>query len=189
LGTSRAVGLNRGGYRFGSSPEANAEGAREERELLFKIVNFVILAGGLAFLLRKPLGAFFSERSNSIRRSLEDGRKALEAAQAQLRAAEEKLRHLEEEIAAFKASATREMEAERERLRLAAAAEAEKILAAARTQIETAVRQAKLELKTYAAQQAVDRAAELVQQRLDDDGRRRLVDRFVARLAVKNSKN
>jgi F-type H+-transporting ATPase subunit b len=157
--------------------------------LLFKVINFILLAGGLGYILRKPLAGFFSGRSASIRKSLEEGCKALEASQAQLQAVEEKLRHLEEEIAAFKASAAQEMEAERGRLRQAAAEEAEKILASARAQIETAVRAAKLDLKCYTAQQAFELAEELIRQRLDDASRQYLVGQFVVGLGAREEKN
>jgi F-type H+-transporting ATPase subunit b len=169
--------------------QAQEKSEAEGHELLFKIINFALLAGGLAYILRKPLADFFAARSNSIRKSLEEGRKALEASQAQLQAVEQKLAHLEEEIAAFKASATKEMEAEQQRMKQAAAEEAEKILESARAQIEISVRAAKLDLKSYTAQQAVQLAEELIRQRLDDSTRKRLVSQFVAGLAARERKN
>jgi len=169
------------------APE-NAEGEEgAKHELLYKVINFVILVGALAYLLRKPLAGFFVQRSESIRKSLEEGRKALESSQAQLRNIEEKLRGLEEEISRFKAAAAREMEAERERLRQAAAAEAERILQFARAEIDNATRAAKLELKVYAAGQAVELAEAMIRQRLDEAGQRRLVGRFVGELTRKSS--
>jgi F-type H+-transporting ATPase subunit b len=168
-----------GGLAVANAGEGSEVGKGRWYEL-FKVINFVLLAGGLAYVLRKPLADFFSARSASIRKSLEEGRKALEASQAQLQAVEEKLQRLEEEIAAFKASAAREMEAERQRLRQAAADEAEKILESARAQMDAATRAAKIELRIYAAQQAVQLAEELVRQRLDDASLGRLVSQFIA---------
>jgi F-type H+-transporting ATPase subunit b len=162
--------------------EGEEEGKREGRELLYKFINLSLLVGALAFLLRKPLADFFAQRSASIRKGLEEGRKALEASQAQLKIVEEKLQHLEEEIAAFKAAAGREMEAERQRLKLAEAQEAEKILQSARAQTEIAVRAAKLELKSYAAEQAVELAEKIIRRRLDEAGRKKLVEDFLARV-------
>ena len=135
-----------------------------------------------SYVLRKPLGEFFARRSDSIRKSLEEGRKALEASQAQLSAVDGKLRHLEEEIAAFKDAARREMEAEHERLRQAAASEARKILEFAQAQIEAAARAAKSELKIFTAQRALELAEEMVRQQMDAARRKRLVGRFVERV-------
>jgi F-type H+-transporting ATPase subunit b len=113
----------------------------------------------------------------------------LEASQAQLAAVGEKLRRLDEEIAAFKASAVREMEVERQRLKQAAAEEAERALQAARAQLEMATRAARMELKAYAAQQAVELAEEIIRRQLDAAGRRRLVNQFIASLDAKKPQN
>ena len=167
---------------FAASSQNPEEEGKHKHDALFKLINFVILAGALAFLLRRPLAEFFNQRSNSIRESLEEGRKALEASEAQLRAVEEKLRSLEDQISGFKAAAAQEIEAERERLRQAVTREAEKILELARAEIDAATRAAKLELKIYAARQAVDLAEAMIRQRLDQAGQRRLVARFVGAL-------
>jgi F-type H+-transporting ATPase subunit b len=185
--SARTLTLNRS-LASAPPPQGEAEGKREGRELLYKFINVSLLVGALAFLLRKPLADFFAQRSASIRKGLEEGRKALEASQAQLKAVEEKLQHLGEEIASFKASAAREMEAERQRLKLAAAEEAEKILQAARARTEVAVRAAKLELKSYAAEQAVELAEAIVRQRLDEAGRKKLVSDFLAGVKSRESR-
>ncbi|MGD0923506.1 MAG: ATP synthase F0 subunit B [Terriglobia bacterium] len=165
-----------------ASVTAGEEGGEPKHEALFKWINFVILAGGLAYVLRKPLREFFTQRSASIRKSLEEGRKALEASQAQLQAVEEKLQHFEEEMAAFRAAALREMDAERERLRQATAHEMEKMLASVQTQMEMTTKQARVELKLYAAEQAVEMAQKMIGQRLDEAGQQRLVRQFMAGL-------
>jgi len=169
-----------GSLAYAPAPASEEEGKKEGRELIYKLINLSILVGALAYLLRKPAADFFAQRSASIRTALEEGRKALEASQAQLKAVEEKLKHLEEEIAEFKASAAREMEAEGQRLKVAAAQAAEKIIQSARAQTEVAARAAKLELKMYTAQQAVKVAEEIIRQRLDDAGRKKLVGDFLS---------
>ncbi len=172
-----------------AQPPAKEEKSEPPHELLYKTINFIILVGGLGYVLRKPMADFFSGRSASIQKALDEGRKALEASQAQLRAAERKLRGLEAEIAALQAAAEREMTTERQRLQQAGAEEAARILEAARTQIDSALRAAKLELRHYAAQQSVARAEDLIRTRLDDAGRRRLVDQFAATVGNKEEKN
>jgi F-type H+-transporting ATPase subunit b len=168
-----------------AAAEHEKKGEGGHHELLFKFINFVILAGGLGYVLRKPLADFFIQRTASIRKSLEDGRKALETSQAQLQAVEDKLKRFEEEMASFRAAALEEMKAEREHLRQATAREAEKLLESIRAQMEVAAKQARLELKLYGAQQAVEMARQMIGQRLDEAGQRRLVADFVARLEGK----
>ena len=159
-----------------ADPEAEGE---SPHALLYKIINFVILVGALGYLLRKPLADFFRQRAQTITESLQQGRHALAAAQDRLSAIEAKLANLNAEIRAFKDSATHEMETERQRLRQAAREESERTLAFARMQMEVATRAAALELKRYTALEAVTLAEGIIRQRLDDQGRRRLVRRFV----------
>jgi len=173
----------------GSEPAAKEKNSEPPHEMLYKVINFVILVGALGYVLRKPLAEFLSSRSASIQKSLDEGRKALESSQARLKAVEEKLRGLEAEIAAFKVSAAQEMEAERQRLQQSSAEEAARILESARAQTDIAVRGAKLDLKNYAAQKAVTLAEELIRARLDDSGRKRLVTQFVANLESRERKN
>jgi F-type H+-transporting ATPase subunit b len=146
---------------------------------ILDLINLVILIAVLAYLLRKPIGRFFNQRSEEIRKSLEDGRKALAAAQNQLAAAEEKLRRLKDEIAVLKESASREMAAERERMLQAAQEEGERILASARSMIHSATQAAKLELRVYAARQATELAEKMIKDRMNEQDQTRLVDRFL----------
>lgn len=171
------------------SEKAKEENSEPPHELLYKTINFIILVGGLGYILRKPTAEFFSSRSASIQKSLDEGRKALEASQAQLKIVEEKLKGLEAEIAAFKTSALKEMEVERQRMQQAGAEEAARILESARNQTSVAVRAAKLELKRYAAQKSVTLAEELIRTRLDDVTRKQLVTQFVATIESKERKN
>lgn len=171
-----------------------AEAAKEDgheagHEALYKWINLILLAGGLGYVLRKPAREFFLQRSASIRKSLEEGRKALEISQTQLRAVEEKLQHFEEAMAAFRAAAQREMEEEHARIRQTAAEEAARMMESVRTQIEVAGKQAKLELRLFTAQMAVELAEKMIVQRLDEAGQRRLVNQFVARLETQRTPN
>jgi F-type H+-transporting ATPase subunit b len=169
--------------------ENSSEPGENSHEMLYKIINFAILAGALGYLLRKPMRDFLSQRSDEIRKGLDDGRKALDAAQAQLHAVEEKLARLQEDIAALKATAASEIQSEHERLRKAAAEEGRKIEEFARTQVDSALRVARLELKNFTAQQAVEIAANSIRTRLDDAGHRRLFTQFLADLGAGHSKN
>lgn len=183
LGFARSFPARATDWRYATaSGSAAGEEGRPKHAAILKWINFVILAGGLGYVLRKPLREFFTQRSASIRKSLEEGRKALEASQAQLQAVEEKLQHFEEEMADFRAGALREMEQERERLRQATARETAKLLESIRAQMETASKQANVDLKRYAAQQALEMAEKMISQRLDEASQQRLASQFIAGL-------
>jgi F-type H+-transporting ATPase subunit b len=172
-----------------AAAETQSESSEQQHELYIKIINFVILVGGLSYLLRRPIGQFFSQRSTDIRRGLEEGKKALEASQVQLAAVEDKLSHLEEEIAAFKAAAEREMESERQRLRREAAVDAEKLLETARVRLDAATRAARQELRISTARAALEHAEQMIRARLDPPARERLVSQFVSSLPRPERRN
>lgn len=164
--------------------EAKGGESHEGRSAVFKWINFAILVAGLGYVLRKPLAQFFSDRSAAIEKSLSEGRKALEAAEAQLHAVELKLQNLEAEMAAFRASALKEMEEEHAHLRETAAQEAGKILDAVRVQMDVAGKQARLELRLHAARLAVEMAEQMIARRMDPPTQARLVSQFAERLKV-----
>jgi F-type H+-transporting ATPase subunit b len=172
-----------------SEPPAKEEKSEPPHELRYKWINFIILVGALGYVLRKPAAEFFRSRSAFITKGLDEGRKALEASQARLQEVEAKLSRLEAEIASFKDSSLREMEANRARLQQAGAEEAARIVESARAQMDTALRAAKLDLKGYAARKAVALAEDLIRTRLDDSGQRRLVTQFAGTLETKERKN
>jgi F-type H+-transporting ATPase subunit b len=170
--------------------EGGSTSSREELlKWILKSINFLILAAVLVYLLRKPLARFFAERLDTIHEGLEEGRRALATSEAKLAEVEAKLKGLEQEIVDFRARAQVEMQAERERLRQASERDAQRVMEFANAQIEAAVRAAKLELKRYAAGQALELAEAAVRRRLDEPLRHQLVSRFVAQLKESRSKN
>jgi len=178
---------------FGAAPPAQESQATQEsesnRELIFDIVNFILLAGVLVYLYRKRGRGFYDERSQAIRENLEEGRQALETSRAKLAAVEGKLAQFEEEVAALQKRAEEEIARERERTRQAAEEEVRKIREMAKLQIQSLINTAKVELKTFVVDQALDEAGVLIQKRLDEKNRQRMVSFFLGDLESKLSKN
>jgi F-type H+-transporting ATPase subunit b len=129
---------------------------------LLRWSNFVVLFGILGYLLRKPMGRFFSERGREILEGIARGRRAREDAAARLRDIEARLAGLEAEIARLRDAAMSEAQADHSRLRAGAQAEAEKIRAMAEQEIASSAKQARSQIKNYAAVLAV----ELAEQRI-----------------------
>jgi F0F1-type ATP synthase membrane subunit b/b' len=170
-------------------PAEKAEESGSSHELLFEIINFVLLAGLLGYLYRKRGQAFFNERSDTIRKSLEEGRQALDRSQAKLAEAEKKLAGLQEEVRALKQRAEDEIANEQERMRQAAEDEAHRIEEFAKARILAATNSAKLELKDYVVEQALEQARSRIQQRMDEESRKKLVGYFLADLNSKAKSN
>ncbi len=170
-------------------PAEKAEESGSSHELLFEIINFVLLAGLLGYLYRKRGQAFFNERSDTIRKSLEEGRQALDRSQAKLAEAEKKLAGLQDEVRALKQRAEDEIANEQERMRQATEDEAHRIEEFAKARILAATNSAKLELKDYVVEQALEQARSRIQQRMDEESRKKLVGYFLADLNSKAKSN
>lgn len=170
-------------------PPEQAEEGGANHELLFETINFVLLTGFLVYLYRKRGKGFFIERSDTIRRSLEEGRQALERSQARLAEAEQKLAGLQNEVRALKERAEAEIASEQERMRQATEDEAHRIEEFAKARILAATNSAKLELKDYVVEQALEQARGKIQQRMDEDSRKKLVGFFLADLGSKTKSN
>lgn len=160
-----------------------------DHELLLGIINFVLLAGFLGYLYRKRGRAFFDERSETIRKSLEEGRQALEESQARLSEAEKKLAGLQDEIKAFRKQAETDIENEQVKVLQAAEDEARRIGEFAKARIQAATNAAKLELKDYVVERALDQARHTIRQRMDETNRERLVSYFLEDLSSKTKSN
>jgi F-type H+-transporting ATPase subunit b len=150
--------------------------------LVLRWVNVLALAGILYFLLRGPAAQFFAERRQSIVAGLENGRRAREEAEERLRDVESRLANLEAEIAAMRADAKQEAQAERERILAGARAEAGKILAMAEQEVAALGKAAQMELRAHAATLAVALAEKRIRATLTPERHAALVRDYAAGL-------
>jgi F-type H+-transporting ATPase subunit b len=149
---------------------------------IFKWIHFVILAGLLYWLFSKVLPPTFRRNADNVSAAISRATAAKAEAERELKEAAVKLASLEQEVAAFRASAQKEAEAEIERLRTATKNDVEKISAAAKSEIEAAERAARVQLKTLAAKLAVDAAESLVARQMTPAVQDALINNFVRSL-------
>jgi F-type H+-transporting ATPase subunit b len=93
---------------------------------------------------------------------VEDARRASAEANARLRAIEDRLAKLDVEVAAIRAAAEADFAAEEQRIQHAAEVDARRVIEGAESEIATAAKSARRELKIYAAELAVDLAAKQI---------------------------
>jgi F0F1-type ATP synthase membrane subunit b/b' len=158
-------------------------------DFLGKVVNFVVLFGGLFFLLHKPAKAMLAKRTAAIGDSIaqaETGRTAAESRAAGSRA---KAAGLAGEVLALKAEAEAEGKRETERIAKAAREEAERLKKLTRLELEASVRQSVGELKAYAAAKATALARERIRRRLTPDKQAEFIDRSIDRLSQLHEKS
>lgn len=85
-------------------------------DFLFRVINFVILFGGIGYAISKPMKNYLKERSKNVRDSILEAKKAKEEAEAKARYYEEKLKNLQKEIEALKEQFRKEAEEEKARI-------------------------------------------------------------------------
>jgi F-type H+-transporting ATPase subunit b len=152
-------------------------------DFLGKVFNFVLLFGGLGYLLRKPIKAMLAKRTTEVGetiRSAANGRTEAEAGEEESQA---KLAGLEGEVRALKAAAEAEGRRETARISQAAAAEAERLKKITRQELDEQARRGVGELKSYAASRAAEIARERIRRRLTPEAHAALIDKSIDKLS------
>lgn len=149
---------------------------------LFKWINFAIVAIALIWVFAKKLPPVFRSNAEKISSAITKATGAKAEADRQLKDAEQRLAHLEDEVRGLREQAQREGVSEAERFRALAKTDAEKVAIAAKAEIETAERAARMELKALAAKLAVDGAESLLAKQLTPQTQESLIAGFLKSL-------
>lgn len=152
-------------------------------DFLGKLVNFLVLFGSLAFVLRKPLKAMLAKRAGDVGETIRQAETGRTEAEAKAGVSRARAAGLEEEIRGLKAEAEEEGRKEAERISRAAQEEAERLKRFTRQELEAQVRRSIGELKAYAAARATDLARERIRKRLTPETQAALIDKSIDKLA------
>jgi len=144
-------------------------------EILKQAVNFLILAGVLVYFLRKPVSSFLKERSELLRKAIDDAAKARAEAAEKLAAIENRTAKLADEIAGMNAKMDVDAAAEARRLQESVAAEISRIRTQSEFTGEQEVKKAREELRREASVLTARAAEELVRKTLSPEDQERLV--------------
>ncbi len=171
-------------------PAAAAEGGASGKALItpqvglifWTLVTFVLLLFVLKWVAWKPLLRAVEERERLIRESLESARADREHAQALFEEQQALLQQARRE----RAAAVEQGRADAERLKAEILEDArrqkEDLVRQAEAQIAAAVRRARSELRAAAADLAIQAAAKLLADHLDEEAQRKLVEEYLAEL-------
>jgi F-type H+-transporting ATPase subunit b len=144
------------------------------------VVNFIIVAIILWFLLKKTLPVAFRNRSQSIQKRIEEARNASEDARKRLAEVEGRLARLDSEISEMRLHAEDAAKAEGKRILAEAEEDRRRIVAATEQEIAAAANNARRELRAYAAELAVNLAEKKI--RVDHATDQTLMREFVTQL-------
>jgi F0F1-type ATP synthase membrane subunit b/b' len=161
---------------------AEADPADSTAGLIFRWLNFLIVSGGIGYLIAKNGGAFFRGNAKEIAASIVEATAAKEEASRELHAVEEKIERLDQDVAEIRQQAQQNWAAESERLHSSGVAEIEKINQAAKAELAASERVAQQQLRDIAASLAVQNAAALVGSRMNAEIRAKMFRAFLVDL-------
>ena len=166
----------------GAALAAEKEGQDESGLVVWRTVNFVLLAAGLGYLAVKYVGPYFAARSVNIRRAMVEAEEVRREAEQKAAAVEARLVNLAADIAALRQESEREMKAESERLAQGTAAALANIDTSLKREISAATKAGALELRRHSARLALALAERQVRARLNQQTEDLLVEGFVSDL-------
>lgn len=171
---------------FATALPAAASGGGESHggigDLIYPAINFLILVGALVYFARKPIQAFFAERRETIRGDVEGAAALHKQAEERYAKWQRRLAELEGELAQIHTTARERAERERDQILSDARATAERIRRDASSAIDQELRRAKGRLREESAQLAVELAAGILRENVNDGDRARLIDEFIERV-------
>lgn len=150
--------------------------------LVFRWINFLIVFGGMGYLIAKYGGGFFRANAKAIAASIHEAAATKAEAERELRDIEAKIAGLDREIAGLRDAARRDSAAEAERLKASGLVEIEKIRQAAAAERAASERAARRQLRELGATLAVQRAAALLGSRMNTEVRARIFQSFLGGL-------
>jgi F-type H+-transporting ATPase subunit b len=158
-------------------------GSEKPSLLLWQVLNFFILAGLLGWLVAKHGGPLLASRTKTISEGLAAGTRAKAEADARAAEVQKKLGNLEQEISALRTTALEERARETDRIHRETQAEIVRIQYQASVEIESAGKQARLDVQRAAAALAIELAEKKVLARMSPDVQSSLLQSFLKDLA------
>ncbi len=151
-------------------------------EIFKQTVNFSILVGVLVYFLRKPVGSFLKERSELLKKSIDEAARARASAAEKLAAIEARMARLSEEVAEMNRKMDAEADEETLRIREAARAEVERLHAQVKFAADQEVKKARAELRREAAELSARAAEEIVSKTITPEDQERMVRENIDRI-------
>lgn len=148
-------------------------------DVLFRWFNFALLFGGLGYLLRRPLIAFFKSRNEEIQGGLRKAEEAQAESENNLAYIEDRLARLDEEISEIQAKGSALASSERERIVVTGKLEVNRAMQQARAEIERLTKTFEREIRAHVADLIIQGASKRLEANIDKDRHGPLATRFI----------
>ena len=174
-----AFGLTLASFAFAQESSASGAGESGDPWIVWKWVNFAILAAGLGYLIGKTAPAYFRSRTEEIQRALTEAMREIKDAEAKATDLDLRLASIQTEVDNLRAQARAEMAAEGERIRAETDRHLNRIQDQTTQEIALMARSARDDLRKYSAGLALDLAEQRIRSRMTPGAQDGLVDEFV----------
>ena len=150
----------------------------------FRLMNFVVLAGALFFVLRKPVSQALSSRIKGIQEQLESLETQRAEAEKQLAQYNEKLSQLESEAAKIVDTYIKQGNEAKAKILKEAEQTAEKLQAQARRNIEHEFDKAKQKLQQEIVESSLKKAEESLKKEITAQDQDKLIDEYINKVVA-----
>ncbi len=150
----------------------------------YRLLHFIVLAGGLFFLLKKPVAQALDARVKGIEEQLSDLETQKKEAERKLAEYNQKFAQLEKESENIVAEYVRQGEEAKARILKEAESAADKMKAQAQKNIESEIQRAKVQLQQEILDQALAKAEALIKEKINTDDQEKLVDEYLAKVVA-----
>jgi F-type H+-transporting ATPase subunit b len=151
---------------------------------LGKVLNFIILFGGLGFLLRKPIANYLAGRGDDIGKSLQNAESSRKSAQTNLKKAQKRLKEMAGEVQKIKKESEENGRRTRDDILQTARRESERLKEQAAQEIEALTQVGIRDLKAYAAEAAISLARRRIEDRITSENQAELINRSIEKIEV-----
>jgi F-type H+-transporting ATPase subunit b len=172
------------GSVWASSEGGHGDSGGKVKDLIWRTMNFGVLAGVLIFLLRKPVAQGLESRRQGIKDELADLEGQTREAEKRLAEYKQKLSVLDQEVEKIVAEYIQEGEAAKAKIIEEAQAAAEKLQEQAKKNIKHEFDKAKNQLKAEMAGQAVAMAEQLIKEHINEEDQERILDEYLTKVVV-----
>ncbi len=150
----------------------------------YRVINFVVLAFGVFYLLRKPVARALATRIYSIKAQLTELEAKKSEAEQQLAQYREKLARLDQEAETIVAEYIRQGNEARQRILKEAEAAAQKLEEQAKRSIDQEFAQAKRKLQEDILENALAKAEDILTGSISAMDQERLVDEYLEKVVA-----
>ena len=150
----------------------------------YRLMNFVVLAGVLVFILRKPVSQALSSRIKDIKEQLESLEVQKAEAEKQLAQYNEKLSQLESEAEKIVDDYIKQGNETKAKILKEAERTAEKLQAQARRNIEHEFDKAKQKLQQEVVESSLQKAEESLKKEITAQDQDKLVDEYIDKVVA-----